>query len=72
MIAALLALVPARREDRHDDLGWGLLGWTLFSETLLFAVFFRWPSVALVGTPFLGVVLWLAWRLGPRSIASSS
>jgi uncharacterized membrane protein len=62
LVSALLFTVPSRRVDRFDDLGWALLGWTLFSETLLFAVFFRWPSVALVGTPALGLVLWLAWR----------
>ena len=65
MMALLLRAVPPVRSDRFDDLGWLLLGWTLFSETLLFAVFFQRPSVALVGTPALSLVLWLVWRL-PR------
>ncbi len=64
MIRALLALVPARVANRPDDLGWMLLGWTLFAETLLFAVFFDNPAVALVGTPVLGLVLLAVYRLG--------
>ena len=64
MIALLLAFVPLRQTSRHDDLGWALLGWTWFSETLLFAVFFHRPSVALLASPLLGVALWLTWRLG--------
>ncbi len=67
LVAALLFVVPARRPGRHDDLGWALLGWTLFSETLLFLVFFRRPTVAVVGTPALGFVLWATWRLGRES-----
>jgi uncharacterized membrane protein len=66
MVFALLRFVPSRRIDRPDDLGWSLLGWTLFSETLLFLVFFRRPSVALVGTPALGLVLLATWRRGRR------
>ena len=62
MMGLLLRAVPPLRSGRFDDLGWMLLAWTLFSETLLFAVFFRWPGVAVVGTPALGAVLWFVWK----------
>lgn len=64
MVALLLRLVPPARVERPDDLGWLLLGWTIFSETLLFAVFFEQPSVAVIGTPAFAAVLWLVWYLG--------
>ena len=64
MLRVLLALVHERVPKHPDDLGWMLLGWTLFSETLLFAVFFENPAVALVGTPALGLVLFCVYRLG--------
>ena len=64
MMRVLLALVGERRADRPDDLAWMLLGWTLFSETLLFALFFGNPAVAAVGTPALGAVLLAVYRLG--------
>ena len=64
MIRVLLALVHGRIAGRPDDLGWMLLGWTLFSETLLFAVFFDKPAVALVGTPTLSILLLGVYRLG--------
>ena len=64
MVRVLLAVVDEPIADRRDDLGWMLLGWTLFSETLLFAVFFDNPAVALVGTPSLGLVLLGVYRLG--------
>lgn len=64
MMRILLAVVRERRADRPDDLGWMLLGWTLFSETLLFALFFGNPAVAAAGTPALGAVLFAVYRLG--------
>lgn len=64
MIRMLLALVDGDVVTRPDDLGWLLLGWTLFSETLLFAVFFDNRAVALVGTPALGLVLLGVYHLG--------
>lgn len=64
MTALLLAVVPNRIAGRHDDLGWMLLGWTLFSETLLFAVFFSRPAVAAVGAPVMAGVFVLVWKRG--------
>ena len=64
MIRLLLALMRERNAGRPDDLGWMLLGWTLFSETLLFAVFLDDRAVALVGSSALSVVLIGVYRLG--------
>ncbi len=64
MMRILLAVVPKRTAGRPDDLGWMLLGWTLFSETLLFAVFFGNPAVAAAGTPALGAVFLIVYLLG--------
>ena len=67
MIGALLVAVPPRRPLRFDDLGWALLGWTWFSESVLFAVFFHRPSVSLLASPVLAFALWVTWRLGRAS-----
>ncbi len=69
MMRLLLLLVGQRTGNRSDDLAWMLLGWTLFSETLLFAVFFANPAVALVGTPALGTVLYAVCRLGRPEVS---
>ena len=69
MVRVLLAVVDEPIAQRCDDLGWMLLGWTLFSESLLFAVFFDNPAVALVGTPALGLVLLGVYRLGQTGSA---
>ena len=70
MMRILLAVVSEGTADRPDDLGWMLLGWTLFSETLLFALFFDEPAVAVVATPALGLVLLVVSRLGRTDHAS--
>ena len=67
MVSVLLRLVPQLREGRTDDLGWALLAWTLFSETLLFVWFFHHPALAAVATPALGALLFVVYRLGRRS-----
>jgi uncharacterized membrane protein len=64
MVRLLLLVVGASAQSRPDDLAWMLLGWTLFSETLLFALFFGNPAVALVGTPAFGLVLLAVYRIG--------
>lgn len=64
MVRVLLAIVVEPIAPGRDDLGWMLLGWTSFSETLLFAVFFDNPAVTLVGAPALGLVLLGVYRQG--------